>query len=71
MVFASCVTEQLLLIYYLPRQLFVTDMRNKANKYVIGLDFGTNSCRALVANAANELASHVFAYPSGDAGVMS
>jgi L-ribulokinase len=42
------------------------------NKYVIGLDFGTNSCRALIVNAANgnEIASHVFPYPSGDAGVI-
>ena len=45
---------------------------DKTNKYVIGLDFGTNSCRALIVNAANgnELASHVFAYPSGEAGVI-
>lgn len=42
------------------------------NKYVIGLDFGTNSCRALIVNACNgeELASHVFAYPTGEAGVI-
>jgi L-ribulokinase len=42
------------------------------NKYVIGLDFGTNSCRALIVNSADgeELASHVFAYPSGEAGVI-
>lgn len=42
------------------------------NKYVIGLDFGTNSCRSLIVNAANgnEIASHVFPYPSGDAGVI-
>ena len=41
-------------------------------KYVIGLDFGTNSCRALIVNVenGNELASHVFAYPRGDAGVI-
>ncbi|MFA7421239.1 MAG: ribulokinase [Melioribacteraceae bacterium] len=47
-------------------------MMDKTNKYVIGLDFGTNSCRALIVNAANgnELASHVFAYPSGEAGVI-
>ena len=42
------------------------------NKYVIGLDFGTNSCRALIVNACNgeELAWHVFAYPTGEAGVI-
>jgi L-ribulokinase len=41
-------------------------------KYSIGLDFGTNSCRALIVNIKNgqELASHVFDYPSGDAGVI-
>lgn len=45
---------------------------DKTNKYVIGLDFGTNSCRALIVNVenGNELASHVFAYPSGEAGVI-
>jgi L-ribulokinase len=42
-------------------------------KYVIGLDFGTNSCRSLVVDVANgrELASHVFPYPSGKAGVIT
>ncbi len=41
-------------------------------KYVIGLDFGTNSCRSLIVNAADgrELASHVFPYPSGKEGVI-
>jgi L-ribulokinase len=41
-------------------------------KYSIGLDFGTNSCRALIVNISDgqELASHVFDYPSGDAGVI-
>jgi L-ribulokinase len=41
-------------------------------KYVIGLDFGTNSCRSLIVDVANgkELASHVFPYPSGKAGVI-
>jgi L-ribulokinase len=42
------------------------------NKYAIGLDFGTNSCRALLVDLADgrELASAVFAYPSGEAGVV-
>jgi L-ribulokinase len=42
-------------------------------KYSIGLDFGTNSCRALIVDLSNgqELASHVFNYPSGDAGVIT
>jgi L-ribulokinase len=42
------------------------------SKYAIGLDFGTNSCRALLVDLADgkELASAVFAYPSGEAGVI-
>jgi L-ribulokinase len=42
------------------------------NKYVIGLDFGTNSCRALIVSLqkGEEIASHVFAYPSGKDGVI-
>lgn len=43
------------------------------SKYAIGLDFGTNSCRSLIVDISNgnELASHVFSYPSGDAGVFT
>jgi len=42
------------------------------NKYAIGLDFGTNSCRSLIVdvNDGSELASHVFPYPSGKDGVI-
>lgn len=42
------------------------------SKYVIGLDFGTNSCRSLIVDVTNgkELASHVFAYPSGKDGII-
>jgi L-ribulokinase len=42
------------------------------NRYAIGLDFGTNSCRALLVDVANgkELATHVYAYPSGRDGVI-
>ena len=42
------------------------------SKYVIGLDFGTNSCRSLIVDTANgkELASQVFSYPSGKQGVI-
>ena len=42
------------------------------SKYVIGLDFGTNSCRSLIVECANgkELASEVFMYPSGKDGVI-
>jgi L-ribulokinase len=41
-------------------------------KYAIGLDFGTNSCRSLIVDLADgsELASHVFSYPSGSAGIL-
>lgn len=40
--------------------------------YVIGLDFGTNSCRSLIISVSDgkELSSHVFPYPSGEAGVI-
>src|ERR1035437_9313130 len=42
------------------------------NKYTIGLDFGTNSCRALIVSPqkGKELASHVFSYSSGKDGVI-
>jgi L-ribulokinase len=42
------------------------------SKYVIGLDFGTNSCRSLIADVVNgkEISSHVFPYPSGKDGVI-
>lgn len=40
-------------------------------RYTIGLDFGTNSCRALLVDVGSgrELATRVFAYPSGSDGV--
>lgn len=42
------------------------------SKYVIGLDFGTNSCRSLIVDVSNgkEVASHVYPYPSGKDGVI-
>ena len=42
------------------------------NKYVLGLDFGTNSCRALIVEVSNgtELASSIFPYPSGESGII-
>lgn len=42
------------------------------NKYVIGLDFGTNSCRSLIVRVSDgyELASVVFPYPTGQSGVI-
>ncbi len=41
-------------------------------KYSIGLDFGTNSVRALLVDvhSGEELATSVFNYPSGEAGVI-
>ncbi len=40
--------------------------------YSIGVDYGTNSVRALIVDTANgrEVASHVYEYPSGDAGIL-
>ncbi len=40
--------------------------------YALGVDYGTNSVRALIVDTADgkEIASAVFAYPSGDAGVL-
>jgi len=41
-------------------------------KYAIGLDFGTNSCRSLIVDLSDggEIASYVFSYPSGHAGIL-
>ncbi|MBN1566349.1 MAG: ribulokinase [Acidobacteria bacterium] len=41
-------------------------------RYVIGLDFGTNSCRSLLVDVTTgrELAGHVFPYPSGKDGLI-
>ena len=42
------------------------------SKYTIGLDYGTNSVRALIVNVANgmEVASAVWNYAHGTAGVI-
>ena len=42
------------------------------SQYAIGLDYGTNSVRALIVNVANgrELASAVWEYAHGDHGVI-
>ena len=41
-------------------------------KYALGLDFGTNSVRALVVDVSNgdEVGTAIFAYPSGQAGIL-
>jgi len=41
-------------------------------RYTLGLDYGTNSCRAVVVDVADgrELSSGVFNYPSGEAGIL-
>src|SRR2546423_7466412 len=40
--------------------------------FTIGVDYGTNSVRAVVVDCTNGgvLGTHVFAYPSGDQGVL-
>lgn len=40
--------------------------------YVIGLDYGTNSCRAVLMQVgrSEDLASTVFLYPSGTEGII-
>ena len=41
-------------------------------KFAIGIDYGTNSVRTLVVDAADgsEIASYVYGYPSGDDGIL-
>jgi len=48
----------------------MTDQSNR--KYVIGVDYGTNSVRAVVVRVEDgqELANEVFDYPSGQAGIL-
>jgi len=43
-----------------------------ADTYTIGLDYGTNSVRAVVASCAagRTVGTHVFDYPSGERGVL-
>jgi L-ribulokinase len=40
--------------------------------YALGLDYGTNSCRSVLIDLADgtELATHVFPYPTGEAGIL-
>jgi len=41
-------------------------------QYALGLDYGTNSCRSVIVDLSNgdELATHVFPYPTGKAGIL-
>ncbi len=41
-------------------------------KYALGLDFGTNSCRSVIVDLADgsEVATHVYDYPTGEAGIL-
>lgn len=43
-----------------------------SEKYVIGLDFGTNSARAIIVNVADgaEIATAVFDFPTGEKGIV-
>ncbi len=45
---------------------------NKEATYAIGVDFGTNSCRALLVDTRDgaELTSHLFPYPTGEDGII-
>jgi len=47
-------------------------MSKLAKKFSIGVDYGTNSVRALIVDLSDgsEVASSVYQYPSGDAGVI-
>jgi L-ribulokinase len=44
-----------------------------SRKLALGVDYGTNSCRSLLVDlvTGEELASHVFPYPSGEMGILT
>ena len=46
--------------------------RSRAKRFAIGVDFGTNSVRALVVDVSDgsEIATHVYQYPSGEQGIL-
>ncbi len=43
------------------------------NRYALGIDYGTNSCRSLLVNLddGSEIGSTVFNYPSGELGILT
>ena len=47
-------------------------MSDSSQRFAIGVDYGTNSVRALVVDVSNgnELATAVYDYPSGEAGIL-
>jgi L-ribulokinase len=49
-----------------------TEERNAMKAFTIGVDYGTNSVRAVVIDCANgrEAGSSVFNYPSGHQGIL-
>lgn len=46
--------------------------KSTEKRFAIGVDYGTNSVRALIVDVADgsEVASHVYDYPNGDAGIL-
>ena len=50
----------------------MTPPHNTPGPFAIGVDYGTNSMRALVVDLADgaEVASSVYNYPSGEAGIL-
>jgi len=48
-------------------------MADTKQRYSIGLDYGTNSCRSVLVrlNDGAEIATRVFAYPTGTAGIVT
>jgi L-ribulokinase len=60
------------LALFLKELTFMARDSNKGGRYSIGVDYGTNSVRALVVDLADgrEAASSVYNYPSGEAGIL-
>ena len=50
----------------------ITKKNNTPPSFTIGVDYGTNSVRALMVDTANgrEVATHVYDFPSGEAGIL-